>query len=119
MYAKLIVGNVSHAIYLGARDDEIRNPLTVVACKEWSLSVCQIKLIFKISNKYVNNSSMNHYYWLPCDIRVQLIHNDAMIYLFVSAAATFYCYDIVKRERIYFGCNALEYESFFYCFLID
>lgn len=81
MYAKLIIGDVSHAIYSGQRDDEIRDPLTVVACKVWSLSVGQIRSIFQIRNKYVNDSSMmNHYYWLPCDIRGWLIYNDVIIY---------------------------------------
>lgn len=114
VYAKLIIGGVSHAIYSGSRDDEIRDPLTVVACKELSLSVGQIKSIFQISNNYVNNSSMmNHYYWLPCDIKGWLIYNDVMIYFSINAAATAYWYDIVKRERIYFGCNAIECEEYF------
>lgn len=114
MYAKLIIGDVNHAIYSGSRDDEIRDPLSVFACKEWSLSVDQIKSIFQIGNQYVNDSNMvNHYYWLPCDIKVQSIYNDVMICFSINVAAADYWYDIVKRECIYFWCNAIECEGYF------
>lgn len=43
-----------------------------------------------------------------------------MICFSINVAAADYWYDIVKRECIYFGSNAIEFEGyFFYCLIME
>lgn len=111
---ELFIGEVSQPIYSGSEREKENDPLTYSSCKEWRLTPAQVKDIFKISNKYVDNTiAVNHYYWLPCDIKGWLVNNGVKITFSINAASIAEWYNTNNKEHVYWGCSKKKCEDYF------
>lgn len=112
--AELFVGEISQPIYSGSERDKESDPLTYSSCKEWHLTPKQVKDIYEISNKYIDNTIIvNRYYWLPCDIKGWLINDGVRINFSINAASTAEWHNPNNNEYIYWGCDKKKCEDYF------
>ncbi len=108
---ELRVTIVGDSEYTGGRVDE-RSEIFFKACESWRLDKNKVKRIFLLSVKYKDDDSIiNDYYWLPCEIKGVLFYNNVRWNFVINAAAT--AIWINNSGSIYWGCSDKKCNSMF------